>query len=72
MDRLGNIVDVPKYLRTECHLNGVRKKEKNIFMDSIKGHRLFNNKITKLKKFGYPITTTLDYNQKWLTDNIIF
>ena len=38
-------------------------------MDSIKGHRLFNNKITKLKKFGYPITTTLDYNQKWLTDN---
>lgn len=69
LDRLGNIVDVPKYLRTECHLNGVRKKEKNIFMDSIKGNRLFNNKITKLKKFGYPITTTLDYNQKWLTDN---
>ena len=69
LDKLGNIVDIPRYLRTECHLSGVRKKEKNIFMDSIKLSRHFKNAITKYKKFGYPITTTQDYFQKWYTDN---
>ena len=69
LDKLGNIVDIPRYFRTECHLNGVRKNEKNIFLDSIKGHKHFKNEVTKFKKFGFPITTTPEYFQKWLTDN---
>ena len=69
LDKLGNIVDIPRYLRTECHLSGVRKNEKYIFMDIIKLAKHFKNAITKSKKFGYPITTTPDYFQKWYTDN---
>ena len=68
-DRLGNIVDIPRYIKTECHLSGVRKNEKNIFLDSIKGGKYFYNAITKFKRFGYPITTTPDYFQKWNTEN---
>ena len=69
LDRLGNIVDIPRYLKTECHLSGVRKKERNIFLDSIKDGKHFYNAVTKFKRFGYPITTTPDYFQKWITEN---
>ena len=69
LDKLGNIVDMPRYLKTECHLNGVRKNERKIFLDSIKSSQHFKNEVTKFTKFGYPITTTPDYFQKWVTDN---
>ena len=69
LDKLGGIVDIPKYIRTECHLSNIRKNEKEIFFDSIKGGKFFINQVTKFKKFGYPITLTPDYDQKWITDN---
>ena len=69
LDKLGGIVDISKVLRAECHLPGVRKKEKQIFFDSIKYGKFFNNDVMKLNKFGFPITLTQDYDQKWITDN---
>ena len=69
LDKLGGIVDISKILRTECHLPGIRKNEKKIFFDSIKYNKYFNNEIIKKNKFGFPITLTPDYEQKWITDN---
>lgn len=69
LDKLGGIVDIPKYVRAECHLPNIRKNEKQIFFDSIKNGKYFNNNIMKFKKFGFPITLTPDYDQKWITDN---
>lgn len=46
-----------------------KKKWKKIFFDTIKNGKYFNNNIIKFKKFGFPITLTPDYDQKWVTDN---
>ena len=69
LNKLGNIVDLPRYIKSECHLNGIRKNEKKIFIDGIKGNKYFTNEVTKFTKFGYPITTSPEYFQKWNTDN---
>ena len=49
LDKLGNIVDMPRYLKTECHLNGVRKNERKIFLDSIKSSQLLKMKLQNLQ-----------------------
>ena len=50
-------------------MSNIRKNEKKIFFDTIKNGKYLNNNIMKFKKFGFPITLTPDYDQKWVTDN---
>ena len=69
LDKLGGIVDLSKIFRAECHLPGVRKKEKEIFLDSIKYSKYFGSKVKNFQRFAYPITLTPDYEQRWMTDN---
>ena len=69
LDRLSGIVDVSKYIKSECHQPNIRKNEKQIFFDTIKNGKYFDNTVMKFKKFGYPITLTKEYDQKWITDN---
>ena len=71
MDKLGNIVDMPRYFNTECHTRGVRKNEKKVFINSLKASKNINksNILETVKNFGYPITTTSNYFKRWPNDN---